>query len=97
MKPFLLFNNNIFARRNNSPYSLIRRPMQTHKKYLPWDQEGYDTFEYTDEKLSTRRIQWCEAQFYIFCFWRVILENLDKKIPNFFVCPAQLDAPRRKL
>jgi len=23
------------------------------------DREGYDGFEYTDEKLSTRRIQWC--------------------------------------
>ena len=26
---------------------------------LPRDQEGYGGFEYTDEKLSTRRIHWC--------------------------------------
>ena len=35
---------------------------------LPWDREGDNGFEYTDEKLSTRRIQWCVAHFYIFCF-----------------------------
>ena len=28
----------------------------TQKISLPRDQEGYDRFEYTDEKLSTRRI-----------------------------------------
>ena len=28
----------------------------------------YGGFEYTDEKLSTRRIQWCGVKFYIFFF-----------------------------
>ena len=47
----------------------------THKNNLPQDQEDYDGYEYTDEKLSTRRIQWCGVQFYISTFSRVILKK----------------------
>ena len=42
---------------------------------LQRDQEGYDGFEYTDEKLSTRRIQWCGLKFYIFFFGELFLKN----------------------
>ena len=38
------------------------------KNILPRDREGYDGFNYTDEKLSTRRIQWCGLKNYIFFF-----------------------------
>ena len=31
----------------------------THKINLPWGREGYDAFEYTDEKLWTRHIHMC--------------------------------------
>ena len=41
---------------------------ETHKINFPRDQEGYDGFEYTDEKLSTRRIT------YAF-FGKLILEK----------------------
>ena len=37
----------------------------TLKINLPRDREGYVGFEYTDEKLSTRRIQWCGVKMYI--------------------------------
>ena len=37
----------------------------THKINLPRDREGYDGFEYTDEKLSTRRIHWCRLILYL--------------------------------
>ena len=47
----------------------------TQKNNLPRDREGYGGFEYTDEKLSTRRIQWCGLKMYIFFFWRVILKK----------------------
>ena len=33
------------------------------------DQEGYDRFEYTDEKLSTRRFHLCVDSISIFIFW----------------------------
>ena len=33
------------------------------------DQEGSDRFEYTYEKLSARRIQWCGDPTSIFIFW----------------------------
>ena len=46
---------------------------ETHKINLPQDQEGYNGFEYTDEKLSTRRIHWCRIKFYIFYYWREFL------------------------
>ena len=39
------------------------------------DREGYAGFEHSDDKPSTRRIQWCGAQFYIFIFWRVIFKK----------------------
>ena len=53
--------------------------MQTHKKNnLPRDREGYDGFEYTDEKLSTRRIHWCGVIFYIFFFGELFLKNRGK-------------------
>ena len=38
----------------------------THKINFLGDQEGYGGYEYTDEKLSTRRIQWCGDQSFIF-------------------------------
>ena len=40
----------------------------TLKINLPRDREGYDKFEYTDEKLSTRCIHWCEELSCIFIF-----------------------------
>ena len=47
-----------------------------HKKnILPRDQEGYGGFEYTDEKLSKRRIQWCGVKLYIFVFGDIFLKN----------------------
>ena len=53
-----------------------------HKINLPWDCEGYDRLEYTDEKLSTRRIHWCKIKFYIFFFEELFLK-IDGKCPNF--------------
>ena len=47
----------------------------TQKINLQWDQEGYGRFEYTDEKLSARRIHWWCAKNHIFFFWRVILKK----------------------
>ena len=63
-------------------YSCIGRPVQTHTKInLPWDREGYGGFEYADEKLSARRIQWCAKKLYLL-FWRVILKKIDEKWPE---------------
>ena len=45
----------------------------TNKINLPQDEEGYDRFEYSDEKLSTRRIQWCGVC--ILFFWGVVLKK----------------------
>ena len=47
----------------------------THKINLPWDREGYGGFEYTNEKLSTSRIQWWCATNHIFISWRVLLKK----------------------
>ena len=41
----------------------------TLKINLPRDREGYNGFEYTDEKLSMRRIHWCVNTNSIFIFW----------------------------
>ena len=49
--------------------------MVTLKINLPRDREDYDGFEYTDGRLSMRRIQWCGVKFYNFFFWRVILKK----------------------
>ena len=61
-------------------YSWIGRPVQTHTKSICRETERamYDGFEYTDEKLSTRRIQWLCAKVHIFIFWRVILKKQRK-------------------
>ena len=45
---------------------------------LPRDQEGYDGFEYTKEKLSTRRIHWYRGSSSIFSFGGVFEEYLPK-------------------
>ena len=42
--------------------------VDTQKNNLPRGREGYDGFEYTDEKLSTKHIHWCGLKFYIFFF-----------------------------
>ena len=52
--------------------------MDTLKINLPRDQEGYGGFEYTDEKLSTRRIQWCGEPSSIFVFG----VSLNNNFPN---------------
>ena len=51
----------------------------TLKINLPRDWEGYDRFEYTDEKLSTRRIHWYGEPSSVFIFWRVNLKKSDEK------------------
>ena len=66
----------------------------TQRINLPRDQEGYDGFKYTNEKLSTRRIQWCVDPSSIF---GAILNNNFPNIDNGAWILAQLDAPRRKL
>ena len=49
----------------------------TQKNHLPRDQEGYGGFEYTDEKLLTRRIHcwWWRATIIIFFFGELFLNN----------------------
>ena len=47
----------------------------TQEINLPRDREGYDGFLYTDEKLSTRRIQWCGLKYYIFFVGELFLKN----------------------
>ena len=66
--------------------------LQLTKNNLPQDREGYDGFEYTNEKLSARRIQWCGVKHYIFFFEELFLkiDENDLKI----IYHAQLDAPR---
>ena len=63
-------------------YSWIRRPVRTRKK-LRRDQEGYDRFEYIDEKLSTRCIHWWCAKNHIF-FYEEIFLKIDEMCFNFF-------------
>ena len=58
-------------RAHSANFRLLRAPMLTKYVQLDWpsetetlkinfpqDREGYIGFEYTDEKLSTRRIRW---------------------------------------
>ena len=55
----------------------------TQETNLPRDREGYDRFETTHEKLSTKRIHWGGVKFYIFFFGELFLkidENDLKKI-----------------
>ena len=49
--------------------------IDTQKINLPWDREGYGGFEYTDEKLSTRRIHWWCAKIHIFFFGELFLKH----------------------
>ena len=50
----------------------------TLKINLPQDREGYDGFEYTDEKLSARRIHWCGEPSSILVFGSIFEEQLPK-------------------
>ena len=68
----------------------------TLKTNLPRDQEGYDGFEYTDEILLTRRIQWCVDSRSTFIFG-VFLNNNFPNNDNGAWIPTQLDAPCQKL
>ena len=68
----------------------------THKINLPRDQEGYDGFEYTDEKLSTRRIQWCVDPSSIIAIWEVSSQKYLKN-KNEAWLSTPMDAPRREL
>ena len=52
------------------------------KNNLPRDREGYDGFEYMDEKLSMRRIQWFKVKFYIFFFLESYSLKRDEKWPK---------------
>ena len=70
--------------------------MDTLKINLPRDREDYDGFEYTDEKLSTKRIQWCRDPSSILFFW-VFLNNNFANNDNGAWVNAQLGAPRRKV
>ena len=56
------------ARTKHLNYSWIWRPVQTHKKLIcrQTERATTDLNMYTDEKLLTRRIQWCGEKNYIF-------------------------------
>ena len=70
---------------------------ETLKKNLPWNWEDYAAFEYTDEKLSAKRIQLCCDPSLIFLFFGVFLKNNFTANDNGAWVTAQLDAPRQKL
>ena len=50
----------------------------TLKINLPRDREGYDGFEYMDEKLLTRRIQWCVDSSSVFFIFGGIFYHFSK-------------------
>ena len=69
-------NSTILGRSSTLFYTAGLDVLCRHTKYiLPRDQEGYGRFEYTDEKLLTRHIQWCGVKFYIFFFGELFLKN----------------------
>ena len=49
-----------------------------HKNHFRRDREGYDGFEATHEKLSSRRIHWCGEQFCI--FWMCLVESSNAEV-----------------
>ena len=55
---------------------------ETLKINFPQDREGYDRFEYTYEKLSTRHIEWCGDQSSIFIFGVFLKNNFPNNFPN---------------
>ena len=65
------FSLEIFLNKESTKLSLQLvwpQEMATLKINLPRDQEGYDRFEYTDEKLLARRIYFCGEPSSIFIF-----------------------------
>ena len=57
-----MLDNIVLARTSNSLQLDWTSCADTQKINLSRDQEGYNGFEYTDEKLSARHIQLCGAQ-----------------------------------
>ena len=64
------------------------------KMNLPQDQEGYDGFEDTNEKLSTWRIHWYRVKFYIFFFGELFFKNIDENLPIFLLRTVECASPK---